>query len=53
MQSPGLLLIIADNQENASLESAQQGWCRTIDMRETDDTSGAVVIAKKLLDATR
>lgn len=49
MQSPAILLIIADNQENATRDSEQQGWCQVVDMRDSDDTGVAVNMAKNLL----
>ena len=33
--SPAILLVVADNQLDASLQAVQQGWCDVIDMRES------------------
>ncbi|MFT5313261.1 MAG: UDP-2,4-diacetamido-2,4,6-trideoxy-beta-L-altropyranose hydrolase [Paraglaciecola sp.] len=32
-QSPSVLLVVADNQVNATLQAAQQGWCEMGDLR--------------------
>lgn len=39
--APSILLIVADNQVNATKQAAQQGWCEVIDMRSAGlDTIG-------------
>ncbi|MFT4940871.1 MAG: UDP-2,4-diacetamido-2,4,6-trideoxy-beta-L-altropyranose hydrolase [Paraglaciecola sp.] len=36
-QTPGLLLVVADNQLNATQQASQQGWCAMVDAREMLD----------------
>lgn len=40
--SPSVLLVVADNQHNATLQSQRQGWCEYADCREQVDTFAIV-----------
>jgi UDP-2,4-diacetamido-2,4,6-trideoxy-beta-L-altropyranose hydrolase len=43
--SPSMLLVVADNQVNATLQAAQQGWCEMLDLRNEPKLE---LLAKKI-----
>uniref|UniRef100_UPI0030F3E0DD PseG/SpsG family protein n=1 Tax=Paraglaciecola sp. TaxID=1920173 RepID=UPI0030F3E0DD len=47
MYTPALLLVIADNQRNATLQAAKQRWCEAIDCESNDNIS---LICQRLTD---
>lgn len=46
-KSPSILLVVADNQVNASLQASQQGWCEIFDLRSDVDFK---LLAKKITE---
>jgi UDP-2,4-diacetamido-2,4,6-trideoxy-beta-L-altropyranose hydrolase len=46
-QSPSILLVVADNQVNASLQASQQGWCEMFDLRSEVNLK---LLAKKITE---
>lgn len=44
--APAILLVVADNQVNATQQAVNQGWCQSYDLRDDDCLS--VVVAKTL-----
>ncbi|GGD72426.1 UDP-2,4-diacetamido-2,4,6-trideoxy-beta-L-altropyranose hydrolase [Lacimicrobium alkaliphilum] len=46
--TPSLLVIVAENQRQASLQASQQGWCQVTDMTREQDISSLAKMALEL-----
>lgn len=49
---PTLLLVVANNQCNATRDAVQQGWCQWLDCQEADSESLKKALAQKIVKQT-
>ena len=51
--SPAILLVVADNQRQATQQAATQGWCKTMNVNDSSDTQQIARLAIELWQEQR